>query len=270
MLTIYAKNMAGEMLSLFLSSGVRTETIRCRLYPDDPSSVRILSRTPKEIGMSDDALYALMEELQEMARGEEDKEEDKEEEEEDLETCTWQDGDVIEYLIELDELFVTLVPPMGGPYYACSDTDEQWPLYPITMLVEKGKGGDVRTVYCWCFLFSLRDGRYCAPSDFSMEPEGGGGDIYLALRPSCVWHPTIFEAIRSDNGIRTRYKEKMLRAIYRKWTKTLRAMSKRSMDERRLEVVYGTEYLEGERAMFKQHYYALRAMKHNVMGRDDK
>jgi hypothetical protein len=284
MLTIYAKNMAGEIQTLSVSSGVTAETIRRILSPDDPSSVRLLSRTPRvkeEVpveSMTEDALQEMMEELHAMAyREEEDEEEeedkeqeeDKEEEEESLEYSVWQDGDTVEYWMEAEELTVCLTPPMGGPYYACSDPEDRWPLYPFTIWLEKEEGGEKRSVFQWMFLFSLREGLYFAPSEFAMEVEGGGGDVYLALRTPCVVHNTLFGAIRTDSDIPARYKEKMLRAIYRKWTRTLRMMARRSLEERRVRAMYGTEYLEGERALFKQHYYTLRAMKHDVAGRNE-
>lgn len=270
MLTLHAKNMAGDMLTLSLPRGVTAEVIRRTICPNDPSSVRLLSRRGAASGvdkalsdeaLSDEALHDLMEELYEMNQSE-DKDEN-EDEEETLETCTWQDGDVIEYWIETEDLTVHVAPPIGGPYYAISDVEEYWPLYPFTVWLDKEK----RSVYSWSFLFSLRDGRYCAPSEFEMEAEGGGGDVYLALRASCVWHNTVFGAIQGDETIPARYKERILRAMYRKWTRTLRMMGKRSLEERRVMAMYPTEYLEGERAMFKQYYYALRAERHEVAGR---
>lgn len=280
MLTMYAKNMAGELLTLSLPYGVTAEGIRRAICPDDPSSVRLVARreagkgTKADVGMTDDALQGLMDELCEMA-SEVVSEEEEEEEEESLEMCSWANGDTVEYWVESEELTVTLTPPLGGPYYSTSDPDEIRPLYPFTVWLDKSgdegrgksEGDEKQTVYSWTFLFSLRDGRYCAPSEFAMEVEGGGGEVVLALRASCVWHDTVFAAIRADGGIPARYKEKMLRAVYRKWTRTLRMMARRTLEERRVGAMYPTEYLEGERAMFKQCYYALRAGRHDVAGR---
>ena len=281
MLTLHAKNMAGDVLALSLPRGVTAEVIRRTICPNDPSSVRLLSRRGAACGsnmaMSDEALHDLMEELYEIGQSEaslwqseaisEAVSEDEDEDEENLETCTWRDGDMVEYWVETEDLTVHITPPMGGPYYAISDGEEQWPLYPFTVWLDKGQGDERCTVYSWSFLFSLRDGRYCAPSEFAMEVEGGGGDIYLALRASCVWNDTVFGAVQGDVSMPGRYKEKILRAMYRKWTRTLRMMARRSLEERRVGALYGTEYVEGERAMFKQHYYALRAVKHEVVGR---
>lgn len=274
MLTLYAKNLAGDILPLSFPSSLslRDEEVCQAISPEDPSCVRIVSRhrrvkegnRKEEVGMEEEALRDIMDELHAMASEEMD--EDEKEEEEDCHSeigWMWEDGDTVEYLVEEQELTIHLTPPMGGPYYSVSDPEDRWPLYPFTIWVERevkvGQGKEKRAIYSWSFLFSLRNGLYRIPSDYAMEVEGGGGDIYLALRHAGVWHPSVFDAIREDKGIPARYKEKMLRAVYRKWVRVLRNAGRRfSLEERGVQAMYATEEFQGEIALFKQYYQTLR------------
>lgn len=265
MLTVYAKNLAGDILPLsfpsFSSSSLRDEDVCRAISPDDPSSVRIVSRRhPVEeeqaVGMDEDALQDMMEELHAMATEEDDGSEVG---------WFWENGDTVEYLIEEQELTIHLTPPMGGPYYAVS---EPLPLYPFTIWVEReeetGRGKEKRVVHSWSFLFSLRNGLYRAPSDYAMEVEGGGGDVYLALRANGTWYTSLFDAIRADRDIPTRYKERMLRAVYRKWVRILRQMARRTPEEREVDAMYPTEWVQGEKTLFQTHYHALREQRRDM------
>ena len=277
MLTIYAKNLAGDILPLSFPScplrplrPLREEDVCRAISPDDPSSVRLVSRRHRaeytdeeKVGMDEDALQDFMEELHAMAS-----EEEEEEEEESEEDWFWENGDTVEYLMEEQELTVHLTPPMGGPYYAVSDPEDRWPLYPFTVWVEReeetGLGKEKRVVHSWSFLFSLRNGLYRGPSDYAMEVEGGGGDVYLALRTDGTWHTSMFDAIRADEGIPTRYKERMLRAVYRKWVRILRQMARRTPEERDVHAMYPTEWVQGEKTLFQTHYQALREQRRDI------
>lgn len=277
MLTIYAKNLAGDILSLSFPSSpslcpLREEDICRAISPDDPSSVRLVSRRhpneeeqEEQEGMNEDALQDFMEELHAMASEEIVEEEEDEESEE---AWFWQNGDTVEYLMEEHELTVHLTPPMGGPYYAVSDPEDRWPLYPFTVWVEReedtGRGKEKRVIHSWSFLFSLRNGLYRGPSDYAMEVEGGGGDVYLALRAAGTWHNSIFDAIRADRDIPARYKERMLRAVYRKWVRILRQMGRRTSEERDVGAMYPTEWVQGEKILFQTHYHALREQRRNM------
>ena len=265
MRTIYAKNLAGEILPLCFPSSPPQDEDLCRvLCPDDPSSVRLVSRShkqvqiPEEKGMDDETLQALMDDLSAMV------ESGEEEEQEEQESWVWEDGDVVEYWVETQDLTVQLSPPIGGPYYAVSDPEDQWPLYPFTLWVEReedvsGFGKEKRVVFSWSFLFSLRTGRYRGPSDYVMEVEGGGGDVYLALSATGTWYASLEEAIQGDMTIPARYKERMLRAVYRKWVRVLRHMARRlTRIERDIGTMYPTEWIRGEKTMFREHYQALR------------
>lgn len=292
MLTIYAKNLAGDILHLSFPSSLcplRDEEVCQAISPDDPSSVRLVSRRhpveqeqeqgqegqegqEEKMGMDDDALQDMMEELHAMAseeeEGEEEEEEEGKEDEESEEAWFWENGDTVEYLMEEQELTVHLTPPMGGPYYAVSDPEDRWPLYPFTVWVEReeetGLGKEKRVIHSWSFLFSLRNGLYRGPSDYAMEVEGGGGDVYLALRTDGTWHTSVFNAIRADEGVPTRYKERMLRAVYRKWVRILRQMARRTPEERDVHAMYPTEWVQGEKTLFQTHYHVLRKQRRDM------
>lgn len=264
---LYAKSLSGDLHRLELDWEERTpiyplihRTLADIVCADDPSRLRLVSAQsevaawePAEGDALDGLLDEITEELRSAATDAVDAVESMSEAA--FERRTWYDGDVVLYWVDDPIPLSVTMMDLFWAHYRLEDVNMERPLYPCTVYVEQDVGRKEReVVYSWRFFFDLQSRAYYGPQNACMKKEEGypyvvlRGDGYVSLE----------EALRAAE-IPERYRRLMLRACRRKWVRILRRMSQASKKERELEVTHVTELFVGEKAMFREHWWTVKA-----------
>ncbi len=265
-ITIYAKNMAGEIMSMAIYPQASRGLLRlclADLVGLDPSRVILLRLTRRlpDVPMNtltEDGLPDFLEELHEMAKEEEEdkskedesEDEDEEEEEEEEEWGDLQDGDIVEYLVrDPDLLCVHMMAGMRSHYGGAYRRD---PFYVINITVKH----KFTILYKYYFLFRPLTGTFHPSSAWEIE-EDDTEDTHI------IFHsPTAYSSIhemlmgeKEKEDIPLRYLERMCRAVGRKWIRILRRMMKFSAVRQRSPRRSSRATLD-DTQLWKKHYWA--------------
>jgi len=282
---IYAKNLAGDLLVLDVPSENTYTAIRCQLAAetcsDEPSRLVILSRTrnTEKKEMTEEALTELLDEIclesKEWKDQEQEQEEEQEEEEEqeheqeeeqeqeqeqDLET-DWQDGDLLEYMIQDSEpLSIHLFEQ--EPLYTMDDRSQNTPYFWMRLEVRR----QAETIHEYAFLFRLQDGIFF--SKYAWKFEMDDREVYVEIRHGHKGYRTIWEMLDAEEQVEDRepYLTCIRRAVRRKWIRLLRRRGQIGLAERRLRVVHPSECIPGEKQMWRDHYWAMRCSQRRGQG----
>lgn len=255
---IYAKNIAGDLLTLNVSSEVTHEELRRRLAeevcPEDPSRLIILSRTPREQKavkeMSDEALTDLLDEICEMIEDSSLSEPDDEEPED--QEPDWQDGDLLEYIVrDAEPLSVHLLEQ--EPLYTMEDLSQSTPYFWIRLEVRR----QAVTIHEYGFLFRLHDGVFFSKYDWKFDYDDR--EVYVEILGhqgyGSLWEMLDAEAEAEE---KEPYLACLRRAVGRKWIRLLRRRGQFRLAERRLMALHPSECIPGEKRLWREHYWAMR------------
>lgn len=260
-ITVHAKNMSGELLTMEVSPDESTESFRVRLAeqvcPEDSSRLVLLDRIRcaplLEEALTEEALSNLMEELHVMA---EEKQEEEEKEKGVDDWGEWKEGDMVEYLVrDPDPLCIHLSKGMGAVYDAYVGKD---PFYPIYIQV-KEEGDDPVDIplYEYGFLFDLRKGIFYPSSAWKIETDDMDTYVDFNTRTSYTSiQEMLVEEAKAQESIPARYVERMCRAVNRKWIRILRSMMKFSTKWQRRARRSRKSSAAEETALWKKHYWA--------------
>lgn len=275
MLSLYAKDPLGHLLSLdhIPSQNTYDEIFRRlveKFCPEDPSRLVILSRTRNVKNnkmLSSNELSKLMDELYDMAHEKQEEEQEAQEEQAEQaewEADTWQDGDLVEYIVHDPEPLSVHLFEEEYPLYTMDDLHQENPYYRIQLEVRRQEGRHQEIVYEYDFLFGLRQGQYFSPSLWSFIQDDRM--LYLEFKSDLGYESmeAMMEAERERGEVPTRYMEKISRAVRRKWIRLLRRMSQFRPAERRVRALHPSEAIPNEKRQWKAYYWA--AKKPNGVG----
>jgi hypothetical protein len=240
MITIYAKNIAGDITHLSLpvlqTYHSLCSTLVALFTSHDPSRLCLLSH------LSSDTHNSKQSEQSKQSKQSDMDDKDDTDEKQDMTYDTWNDGDIVLYLLQdSSPLTVHLLEPLSliYPTSPSGRRNKKQPYYLIHIYLQNS----VNTVFRYPFLFSL-SGTFLSPSQYTLEDDDDD-DSYLFIHSSSTPFSSIYDLIQNDLSIPLRFQSIILRAIYRKWSRFLKHMS-----------ASVKKYCPSEYHQLQQHFYA--------------
>ena len=210
MLTIYAISFSGDILPLsvpdFQTWHAIHPTLAERVCSYDPSRLVLLPALESKSDMEQEedttgSMWGLFRE--------------------------WKDGDCISYFVRDPIPF-----QIRYSHYLCKLEEEydrtKAPYYTVNVYVEPLNCDrsvyPAECLYRYQFLYSLRDNSFIRRSEFTVDDDEHG-PMLLIHRHATRWS-SLYEMVESDESIPSHFKQAMYRSVYRKWSETLRSMSR--------------------------------------------
>lgn len=263
MMTLYAKNMTGEMIPITLpliyqdparrSIDLVLKELARMVSPENPSRIRLVSYSDpydSEVGKEQKYdLEKLMEELSDLSVEEQAEEQLEEQEHTRLEDV-WKDGGILDYFLEDRPLSIRM-HSWDSPVYGMTDHTRRRPFYSMEFWIYPTDDAS-NVLYTYSFAVCFRTGKLLRMSDYEILEDDG--DCFISLSELPTWSDDIYTMLQSDPSIPLHYRQLLLRASYRKWLRILKNKSKLTLRERQLQVIHPTRHVYREREFFKKMY----------------
>ncbi len=214
MLTIYAKSLSGEITPLSAPAQNTWRALRPLLArivcPEDPTRLVLLPgpEEKKDDLERDNPHWGLFHE--------------------------WKDGDSLFYLVNDPPVYQIIYPKY--PPRIFHYLDNKTPYYLIEILIYPSQdivnSSESFSIKRYSFLFSYKDNTFLSGSDF--ETYEDDEDEVLSIKRHATRWTSLYEMIQKDCFIPDRFRARIYRSAYRKWSNMLRDLSRSiSMEPRR-------------------------------------
>lgn len=242
MMTLYAKNMMGDITSLIVPVSnhqnilgrldlVTYELARI-VSPENPSRVRLLSyQDPYQ----EEKEYDFCKPMDEMDTSL---------------NRTWLDGGILTYFLE-ERLLSVRMYSWDSPIYSMNDYTRRCPFFCMEFWIYPPED-KTDIIYCYKFAIRFKTGKLVRITDCDILEDDG--DSFIDFTEPPIWTDDIYTLLRNDLSIPFHYRHLILRASYRKWSRLLREKSRLTLIERHLQVKHKTCHVYKEREFFKKLY----------------